>query len=154
MLLPFTTHWFTRKKSFLTSFTAVALTALVVSLIYYHHTLTIITASGERAGLRALILPADNEGDYREIPAYIRKGLKTNFAVTFDDVAPRLFGRAGGAPASVSASATGSRVPATTGVCMRSAAMVPSREGIFQKKIVRSGIIQGRFRLSEEKSPG
>jgi signal transduction histidine kinase len=48
---PLTAGQATRKNSFLASFTAIAVTALVVSLIYYQHTLMIITASGERAGL-------------------------------------------------------------------------------------------------------
>ncbi len=47
--------------------------------------------AARRAGIRELILPADNRGDWEEIPDYIRKGLKIHFATTYDDVAPLLF---------------------------------------------------------------
>ncbi len=50
--------------------------------------------AAKRAGIRELILPADNEGDYNEIPDHIRKGIKVHFAGTYDDVAPLLFLRA------------------------------------------------------------
>ena len=40
-----------RTDGLITSITAIVLTALVVSMIYYQHTLAIITVSGERAGL-------------------------------------------------------------------------------------------------------
>ena len=49
--------------------------------------------AAKRAGLRQLILPEDNRGDYDEIPAYIRKGLTVHFASTFNEVAPLLFGK-------------------------------------------------------------
>ena len=47
--------------------------------------------AAKRAGIRELILPVDNKGDYDEIPDHIRKGLKVHFATTFDDVVPLLF---------------------------------------------------------------
>ncbi len=47
--------------------------------------------AARRAGIRELILPADNRGDWEEIPDYIRKGIKVHFATTYDDVAPLLF---------------------------------------------------------------
>jgi len=49
--------------------------------------------AARRAGIRELILPADNQGDWEEIPDYIRKGIKVHFATTYDDVAPLLFSR-------------------------------------------------------------
>ena len=47
--------------------------------------------AAKRAGIRELILPDDNHGDFDEIPDHIRKGLKVHFASTFDDVTPLLF---------------------------------------------------------------
>ena len=49
--------------------------------------------AAKRAGYRELILPIDNQGDFDEIPDYIRKGIKVHFASTFEDVAPLLFRR-------------------------------------------------------------
>jgi len=49
--------------------------------------------AARRAGVRELILPAANKGDYEEIPAYIRKGLTVHFAERFGDVAELLFTR-------------------------------------------------------------
>ena len=51
--------------------------------------------AAKRAGIRELILPADNRGDFDDIPERIRKGLTVHFANRFDaDVAPLLFRRA------------------------------------------------------------
>jgi ATP-dependent Lon protease len=47
--------------------------------------------AARRAGIRELILPADNRGDYEEIPEHIRKGFKVHFAEQFRDVAAILF---------------------------------------------------------------
>ncbi len=47
--------------------------------------------AARRSGIKELILPADNEGDYKEVPEYIRKGMKVHFARHFRDVAPLLF---------------------------------------------------------------
>ena len=47
--------------------------------------------AARRAGIRELILPADNRGDYEEIPEHIRKGFKVHFAEQFSDVAAILF---------------------------------------------------------------
>ncbi|MCB1924945.1 MAG: endopeptidase La [Gammaproteobacteria bacterium] len=47
--------------------------------------------AAKRAGIRELILPIDNRGDFDEIPEHIRKGLKVHFSRTFDDVVPLLF---------------------------------------------------------------
>ena len=49
--------------------------------------------AARRAGIRELILPADNRGEYDEVPEHVRKGIKVHFASTFDDVVPRLFSR-------------------------------------------------------------
>jgi ATP-dependent Lon protease len=52
--------------------------------------------AAKRAGIRELILPADNDGDFGEIPAHIRKGMQVHFAATFDDVVGLLFRATGG----------------------------------------------------------
>jgi ATP-dependent Lon protease len=51
--------------------------------------------AAKRAGIRELILPADNRGDFDEIPAHVRKGIKVHFAERFAEVVPLLF-RGGG----------------------------------------------------------
>jgi len=43
--------------------------------------------AARRGGYKTLILPAANRGDYDELPAYLRKGLKVHFAEKFADVA-------------------------------------------------------------------
>lgn len=47
--------------------------------------------AARRAGIKELILPEDNRGDFEEIPEHIRKGIKVHFATTFADVISRLF---------------------------------------------------------------
>jgi ATP-dependent Lon protease len=47
--------------------------------------------AARRAGIRELILPIDNRGDYDEIPEHIRKGFRVSFAEQFGDVASILF---------------------------------------------------------------
>jgi ATP-dependent Lon protease len=47
--------------------------------------------AARRAGVRELILPADNRSDFEEVPEHIRKGIKVHFASVFEDVAPLLF---------------------------------------------------------------
>ncbi len=47
--------------------------------------------AAKRLGLKKLILPEDNRRDYDELPDYVRKGVKVNFADTFDDVRQLLF---------------------------------------------------------------
>jgi len=49
--------------------------------------------SAKRAGIKELILPEENRGEYEEVPEHIRKGFKVHFASTFDDVAPLLFAK-------------------------------------------------------------
>jgi ATP-dependent Lon protease len=47
--------------------------------------------AARRAGLKEIILPADNEGEFDEVPEHVRKGLNVHFATHFDDVVPLLF---------------------------------------------------------------
>jgi ATP-dependent Lon protease len=49
--------------------------------------------AARRAGIRELILPVDNKGDFEDIPGHVREGFKVHFATTFDDVAPLLFAK-------------------------------------------------------------
>ena len=49
--------------------------------------------AARRAGIRELILPEDNRGEYDEVPGHIRKGIKVHFASTFTEVVPLLFSR-------------------------------------------------------------
>ncbi|MEW8508098.1 MAG: endopeptidase La [Candidatus Thiodiazotropha sp.] len=49
--------------------------------------------AARRAGIRELILPEDNRGDFEEVPEHIRKGIKVHFASVFEDVARLLFRR-------------------------------------------------------------
>lgn len=47
--------------------------------------------AARRAGIRELILPEDNRGEFSEVPEHIRKGIKVHFACAFEDVVPLLF---------------------------------------------------------------
>jgi ATP-dependent Lon protease len=47
--------------------------------------------AARRAGIKELILPVANQGDFEEIPEYIRKGLTVHFAGQYPEVAERLF---------------------------------------------------------------
>ena len=49
--------------------------------------------AAKRAGIKELILPEENRGDFDEIPDHIRRGIKAHFASLFTDVMPHLFGR-------------------------------------------------------------
>jgi ATP-dependent Lon protease len=51
--------------------------------------------AARRAGIRELILPEDNRGDFEEVPEHIRKGFTVHFACGFDDLVPLLFARRG-----------------------------------------------------------
>ena len=42
--------------------------------------------AARRAGIRELILPEDNRGDYEEVPGHIRKGMKTHFVGTYEEI--------------------------------------------------------------------
>ncbi len=48
--------------------------------------------AAKRAGINELILPADNERDYDEMPAYLKKGMKVHFASDYKEVARVCFG--------------------------------------------------------------
>ena len=47
--------------------------------------------AARRAGIREIILPKDNEGEFEEVPEHVRKGLTIHFANRFEDVLPYLF---------------------------------------------------------------
>ncbi len=47
--------------------------------------------AARRVGIKELILPAANKGDYEEIPDYVREGIQVHFAEQFPDVVPLLF---------------------------------------------------------------
>jgi ATP-dependent Lon protease len=47
--------------------------------------------AARRAGIKEILLPADNEGEYDEVPEHVRKGLKVHFVSRFEDVAALLF---------------------------------------------------------------
>ncbi|HDK37916.1 MAG TPA: endopeptidase La, partial [Thiolapillus brandeum] len=49
--------------------------------------------AARRAGIRELVLPSDNKGDWEEIPLHIRKGIKIHFAETYEDILPWVFGK-------------------------------------------------------------
>ena len=47
--------------------------------------------AAKRNGIKEVILPADNAGDFDELPDYIQKGITANFATTYSDVAKITF---------------------------------------------------------------
>lgn len=47
--------------------------------------------AARRAGIKEIILPEDNRGDFDEVPEHVRKGLKVHFASRYEDVLPLLF---------------------------------------------------------------
>jgi len=47
--------------------------------------------AAQRTGIKSIILPAANEGDVKELPKHITKGLKIHFAKRYDDVYKILF---------------------------------------------------------------
>ncbi|KAA6185809.1 endopeptidase La [Thiohalocapsa marina] len=47
--------------------------------------------AARRAGIKEILLPADNEGEFHEVPEHIRKGLTVHFVSHFEDVARLLF---------------------------------------------------------------
>ena len=52
--------------------------------------------AAKRAQIRRLILPADNERDFDEIPEYLKKSLVVDFASSYEEVAEICFGRHSG----------------------------------------------------------
>ena len=51
--------------------------------------------AARRAGIKEIILPEDNRGDFEEVPEHVRKGLKVHFASRYEDLLPLLFKVAG-----------------------------------------------------------
>ncbi|MEA3274887.1 MAG: S16 family serine protease [Pseudomonadota bacterium] len=47
--------------------------------------------AARRAGIKEIILPQDNRGEFDEVPEHVRKGLSVHFASRFEDVVPHLF---------------------------------------------------------------
>ena len=47
--------------------------------------------AARRAGIKEIILPEDNRGEFEEVPEHVRKGLLIHFATRFQDVVPLLF---------------------------------------------------------------
>lgn len=47
--------------------------------------------AARRMKIRTLLLPLTNQGDYDELPTYVKKGLKTNFVSTYEQVLEYLF---------------------------------------------------------------
>ena len=54
--------------------------------------------AARRAGIREILLPEDNRGDFEEVPEHVRRGLSIHFVRRFAEVVPLLFKekRAGG----------------------------------------------------------
>ncbi len=49
--------------------------------------------AARRTGIKELIVPKENQGDYEEIPEHIKKGIKVHFVSSFDEVVPLLFNK-------------------------------------------------------------
>ncbi|MDH3871456.1 MAG: endopeptidase La [Gammaproteobacteria bacterium] len=49
--------------------------------------------AARRIGIRQLILPEANRGDFEELPEHIREGMTVHFASSFNDVVPVVFDR-------------------------------------------------------------
>ncbi|MCO5762910.1 MAG: endopeptidase La [Chromatiaceae bacterium] len=47
--------------------------------------------AARRAGIKEIILPADNQGEFEEVPEYVRHGLSIHFASRYEEVLPLLF---------------------------------------------------------------
>ncbi|TCW38573.1 endopeptidase La [Marichromatium gracile] len=47
--------------------------------------------AARRAGIKEIVLPADNRGEFDEVPEHVRKGLTVHFASRFDDLLALLF---------------------------------------------------------------
>jgi ATP-dependent Lon protease len=48
--------------------------------------------AARRIGIRELLLPEANRGDFEELPDYIREGITVNFASHYREVARVVFG--------------------------------------------------------------
>jgi ATP-dependent Lon protease len=53
------------------------------------------TIAARRSGLKTIIFPEANRKDFEELPAYLKKGLKSHFVREFEDVYRIAFGRRG-----------------------------------------------------------
>ncbi len=51
--------------------------------------------AARRSGIKELIIPKENQGDYKEVPEHITKGIKVHFVASFDEVVPLLFRKRG-----------------------------------------------------------
>jgi ATP-dependent Lon protease len=49
--------------------------------------------AARRAGIKEILLPADNEGEFDEVPEHVKKGLTVHFVNRFEDVAALLFAK-------------------------------------------------------------
>ncbi len=47
--------------------------------------------AARRAGLKEILLPEDNRGEFEEVPGHVRKGFKIHFVKHFEEVVPLLF---------------------------------------------------------------
>ncbi|MBK1644669.1 endopeptidase La [Thiocapsa imhoffii] len=47
--------------------------------------------AARRAGIREIILPEDNRGEFEEVPEHVRKGLSVHFVSAYRDLLPLLF---------------------------------------------------------------
>jgi len=47
--------------------------------------------AARRAGIKEILLPEDNRGEFDEVPEHVKKGLKVHFVSRFEDVANLLF---------------------------------------------------------------
>ncbi len=47
--------------------------------------------AARRTGIKELIIPKENQGDYEEVPEHIRKGIKVHFVAHFEEMVPLLF---------------------------------------------------------------
>ena len=47
--------------------------------------------AARRAGIKEILLPEDNRGDFEEVPEHVRKGFAVHFVSRFEDVVGYLF---------------------------------------------------------------
>jgi ATP-dependent Lon protease len=47
--------------------------------------------AARRAGIKEILLPEDNRGEYEEVPDHVRKGIDIHFVSRVEDVAGYLF---------------------------------------------------------------
>jgi ATP-dependent Lon protease len=47
--------------------------------------------AARRAGIKEILLPEDNRGEYEEVPDHVRKGIAIHFVSRFEEVVPYLF---------------------------------------------------------------